>query len=104
MNAVRNFNPDELRDPWIKYYEISPPSGGPIPFPATRNTREIERAARAIISGRSPGVTGWLRKRVTELALLGVDKEAASREIVDLKNAIEACVVRIRLTDDAHAI
>lgn len=103
MSAVHKFTLDELRDPWVAHYEICAPSGGPIPFPASRNIREVERAARAIISGRSPGVTGWLRKRVTELGLLGVEKEAAQREIADLKSAIEARIVRIMLTDGANA-
>jgi len=103
MSAVQNFTLDELRDPWIAHYEISAPSGGPIPFPASRNIREVERAARAIVSGRSPGIAGWLRKRITELAVMGVEKETAQREIADLKSAIEARIVRIKLMDGANA-
>ncbi|QPA29255.1 hypothetical protein IR196_13690 [Brucella anthropi] len=103
MSAVHKFTLDDLRDPWVAYYEVCAPSGGPIPFPASRNIREVERAARAIISGRSPGVSGWLRKRVTELAILGVEKEAAQKEIADLKIAIEARIARIMLTDGANA-
>lgn len=103
MGAKRRFTLDQLSDPWVRFYELAPPSGGPIPFPAARNEREVERAARAIISGRSPGVEGWLTKRITELAQLRVDKDDAKRDVEELRAAIEARVVRIRLMEVAYA-
>lgn len=99
MSAARKFSLDELRDPWVLLYEIGAPSGGPIPFPAALNRREVDRAARAIVAGRSPGVRGWLNKRIAELASLGVERGAARRDIDDLKTAIESQIVRIRLME-----
>ncbi|WEX77984.1 hypothetical protein PYH37_002828 [Sinorhizobium numidicum] len=99
MSAARNFTFEELRDPWVLHYELGAPGGGPVPFPSARNSREIERAARAIIAGRSPGVQGWLNKRVTELAALGVERETARQDVADLKAAIEARIVRIKLME-----
>ncbi|GAA0607959.1 hypothetical protein [Paenochrobactrum glaciei] len=100
MPAARKFTLEELHDPWIMYYELGvPPSGGPLPFPSARNHREVDRAARAIIAGRSPGVQGWLNKRVTQLAAWRVDREEARRDVDDLKAAIEARIIRIKLME-----
>ncbi|TBG03777.1 DUF6074 family protein [Rhizobium leguminosarum] len=100
MSASRQFTRHELLDPWVRFYEIRPPSGGPVPFPSSRNIAEVDRAARAIASGRSPGVQGWLNKRVVELARLGVERSVARRDVADLKAAIEARVAVLR---GAHA-
>lgn len=99
LSTARKFSLEELRDPWVLLYEIGHPSGGPIPFPAALNHREVDRAARAIIAGRSPGVRGWLNKRITELATLGVERGAARRDVDDLKAAIESRIIRIRLME-----
>jgi hypothetical protein len=99
MSANRNYTRAELLDPWVRYYEIRPPAGGPIPFPSSRNFGEVDRAARAIVSGRSPGVKGWLNKRITELARLGVEKEIAQGDIAALREAIEKRVDLIRDAD-----
>lgn len=101
MSAHRQFSHDELRDPWIRFYELAPPSGGPLPFPSSRNHREVDRAARAIIAGRSPGVEGWIAKRIAELAAMRVDKETARRDIEALREAIECRIVRLRMTEDS---
>ncbi|CUX08667.1 MULTISPECIES: hypothetical protein [Agrobacterium] len=103
MGASRKFTFDELRDPWVLHYELGSPTGGPIPFPAARFHREVDRAARAIIAGRSPGVQGWLNRRIGDLARWGVEKEAARQDIENLKEAIEARIVRIQLTEGADA-
>lgn len=99
MSIARKFSLEELRDPWVLLYEIGAPSGGPTPFPSALNCREVDRAARAIIAGRSPGVQGWLNKRITELATLGVERSAARRDVDDLKAAIESRIIRIRLME-----
>lgn len=96
MSASRKFTRDQLLDPWVRLYEIRPPGGGPIPFPSYRNVPEVDRAARAIVARRSPGVQGWLNKRIVELARLGVEKSVAHRDVVDLKRAIEARVETLR--------
>lgn len=97
MSASRQFTRTELLDPWVRFYEISPPTGGPIPFPSSRNFAEVDRAARAIVAGRSPGVHGWLNKRIAELARLGVEKSVARQDVADLRAAIEARVTALRL-------
>ena len=99
MSTQRKFTREELADLWIRSYEIGAPSGGPIPFPSARHHREVERAARAIIAGRSPGVEGWVNKRILELAHLRVEREAARRDIEELRQAIEAKIVRITITE-----
>jgi len=104
MRTARKFTFEELRDPWVLHYEFDDPTGGPIPFPAARNNHEVDRAARAIIAGRSPGVQGWLNKRVTELAALGVEREAARKDVADLRAAIEARIVRIKLLEGGDEV
>ena len=65
LSTARKFSLEELRDPWVLLYEIGNPFGGPIPFPSALNKREVDRAARAIVAGRSPGVKGWINTGVT---------------------------------------
>lgn len=63
-----------------------------IPFPSSRNLREVSRAARAIVSGRSPGVYGWIDKQARQHAITGITRDLAEKDLRDLEYAINSAV------------
>lgn len=91
MNISRNIS--RHADPFELFSAIAPVPNV-IAFPSALNRREVERAARAILSGRSPGIDGWIAKRARQLAVAGVCEGAARRDV----DAFAAAVAR-RISD-----